>query len=144
MSDTRKNIEDAFAGESKAHMLYHYFAMVARREGHEDLAREFDATAEQELKHAYCMLELLTGKITTRGCLELALYGEKEKLSLYPQYQLQAKEESLAAQNKVPNDKNHTAMLIRAEKCFGALSVVEARHHAKYQTALKNLNRPSK
>ena len=137
MSNTLKNLEDAFVGESKAHMLYHYFAMVARREGHEELAKEFEETAQQELKHAFCMMELLTGNITTLGCLELALYGEAEKISLYPQYQITAKEESIIAQNKIPRDAVHTARLIRAEKCFKALSAVEAKHHEKYQKVLK-------
>ena len=76
MSITIKNLESAFAGESQAHIKYRYFARMARAEGHEEIAKHFEHTADQELLHAFGHLELLVGKPTTKHCLEMAIEGE--------------------------------------------------------------------
>ena len=62
MSVTVKNLESALAGESMAHIKYRYFAKIAREEGFEDVAKHFEHTADQEIKHAWGHLELLIGK----------------------------------------------------------------------------------
>jgi rubrerythrin len=142
MPNTRENLELAFIGESKAHMLYHYFAKVARAEGYEDLAREFDKTAEQETQHAYCVLEMMYGKLSTRGCLQMAVAGETEKFeNLYPDSYAQAVtelQELESSGNITPIAEHKKAVLIRAEKCFKALTKVELQHHTKYQKILKD------
>ena len=50
---TLANLEAAFAGESMAHIKYRYFAKLAREMGDEDTARAFEATADQEVMHAF-------------------------------------------------------------------------------------------
>ena len=76
MSITIKNLESALAGESQAHIKYRYFAKIAREAGHEEVAKHFEHTANQELLHAWGHLELLIGKPDTKECLELAIEGE--------------------------------------------------------------------
>ena len=47
MSETITSLQGAFAGESQAHVKYRYFAKIARAEGHEDIAKHFEHTADQ-------------------------------------------------------------------------------------------------
>jgi rubrerythrin len=85
MSITIENLKSALAGESQAHIKYRYFARIAREEGHEDVAKHFEHTADQELLHAWGHLELLINKPSTRECLEMAIAGETEEFTyMYP------------------------------------------------------------
>lgn len=61
-SITIQNLESAFAGESMAHIKYRYFARLARAAGAEDIALTFEATANQEVMHAFGHLDLLYPK----------------------------------------------------------------------------------
>ena len=56
---TIQNLESAFAGESMAHIKYRYFAKLARAAGDEETAKIFEATADQEVMHAFGHLDLL-------------------------------------------------------------------------------------
>ena len=51
-SKTEKNLQTAFAGESQARNKYTYFASVAKKEGFEQIAAIFEATANNEKEHA--------------------------------------------------------------------------------------------
>ena len=51
-TQTEKNLETAFAGESQARNKYTYFASVAKKEGYEQIAALFLQTAENEKEHA--------------------------------------------------------------------------------------------
>lgn len=51
-SETILNLAKAFAGESQARNRYTIYAGVARKEGHELIARLFEETAHNELEHA--------------------------------------------------------------------------------------------
>ena len=85
MSVTIKNLEAAFAGESQAHVKYKYFAKLAREQGYEDVAKHFEYTAEQEVKHAWGHLELLVGTLDVNDCLQKAIDGETyEYTEMYP------------------------------------------------------------
>jgi rubrerythrin len=64
-SVTIQNLESAFAGESMAHIKYRYFAKLAREAGAEDVAQAFEATADQEVMHAFGHLDLLYPKGAT-------------------------------------------------------------------------------
>lgn len=52
MVETLKNLVKAFIGESQARNRYTFYAEVARREGYEQIAEVFLATAENEKVHA--------------------------------------------------------------------------------------------
>jgi rubrerythrin len=96
MSVTLKNLESALAGESMAHIKYRYFAKIAREEGFEDVAKHFEHTADQEIKHAWGHLDLLVGTPTTKECLQLAIMGETyEFTKMYPTFKAQAEQEGL-------------------------------------------------
>ena len=45
-TQTEKNLEAAFAGESQARNKYTYFASVAKKEGYEQIAEIFLETAD--------------------------------------------------------------------------------------------------
>jgi len=47
---TENNLAAAFAGESQARNKYTYFASVAKKEGFEQIASIFEATANNEKK----------------------------------------------------------------------------------------------
>lgn len=58
-SETQKNLQDAFAGESQANRRYLYFAAKADIEGYNDISAVFRSTAEGETGHAHGHLEYL-------------------------------------------------------------------------------------
>ena len=149
MSVTMKNLESALAGESMAHIKYRYFARIAREEGFEDVAKHFEHTADQEIKHAWGHLELLIGKPSTRECLEKAIAGETyEYTEMYPKFEEEAEQEGnedalLEARHQAAESKQHAEefkkVLDLAEKRFAALAKVEQRHAAAYQKVLEAL-----
>lgn len=149
MSVTIKNLESALAGESTAHIKYLYFAKIAREEGYEDIAKHFEHTASQEIKHAWGHLELLIGKPSTRQCLEKAIEGETYEYSqMYPQFEAIALKEgeltaAAEAREQTQESKEHaeqfTKVLALAEKRFAALAKVEKRHAEAYQKQLGGL-----
>ena len=149
MSVTKQNLESALAGESMAHVKYRYFAKIAREAGHEDVAKHFEHTADQELLHAWGHLELLVGKPDTRKCLEMAIEGETyEFTTMYPTMEAEAINEGNTvaaneAAEQTAESKQHAeefkAVLAKAEKRFKALKGVEQRHAQAYQQKLETL-----
>ena len=69
---TEQNVQDAFAGESQAHMKYLAFAKQAEKEGYPNVARLFRAVASAEEKHAHYHLKILGGIGATEGNLREA------------------------------------------------------------------------
>ena len=149
MSITIKNLEEALAGESQAHIKYRYFAKIARAEGYEEVARHFEHTADQELLHAWGHLELLIGKPSTRECLQKAIDGETEEFTyMYPRMKNAAHNEGNTAaaeeaQHQIDESREHAeqfrAVLAKAELRFAALTKIEQRHAAAYQQVLEAL-----
>ena len=149
MSLTLKNLESALAGESMAHIKYRYFAKIAREEGFEDVAKHFEHTADQEIKHAWGHLELLIGKPSTKECLQKAIDGETYEFTvMYPEFEAVAKNEGnesavREAQEQIAESKEHAeqfqAILAKAEKRFAALKKVEERHANAYKQVLGGL-----
>jgi rubrerythrin len=149
MSVTIKNLESALAGESQAHIKYRYFARIARAEGFEDVAKHFEHTADQELKHAWGHLELLIGTPSTKECLEKAIEGETyEFTTMYPDFKRAAEIEGntgavLEATAQIEESKEHAEqfaqVLAKAEKRFAALQKVEQRHADAYKKVLEAL-----
>jgi rubrerythrin len=149
MSITLKNLEGALAGESMAFTKYMYFAKIAREEGFEDVAKHFEHTAQQELKHAWGHLELLIGRPSTKVCLEKAIEGETyEYTEMYPRMEEQAELERndnalLEARLQAAESKQHaeqfTEILAKATKRFSALKRVEQRHAEAYQQVWESL-----
>ena len=131
-----------------AHIKYRYFAKIAREEGFEDVAKHFEHTADQEIKHAWGHLELLIGKPNTKECLEKAIEGETyEFQTMYPSFESQAQQEGHRAvqefTDQIDESKKHAeefrAVLAKAEKRFAALKKVEERHANAYKQVLEAL-----
>jgi rubrerythrin len=152
-SVTIENLEAAFAGESMAHIKYRYFARLARAAGAIEVAEAFEATAEQEVMHAFGHLDLLypKEKLTPARALEIAIEGETyEYTEMYPKFRHLAIEEGNHAavaeyDEQIEESRLHAAQFKRtlelAARRFAALAKVEERHANHYQAALDQLNR---
>ena len=75
-TQTEKNLEAAFAGESQARNKYTYFASVAKKEGYEQMSEIFLKTAENEKEHAKLWFKELGGIGNTAENLKEAADGE--------------------------------------------------------------------
>lgn len=124
MSDTLKNLMDAFAGESQANRKYLAYAKQAEKDGHPQVAKLFRAVAEAETIHAHAHLKA-AGKIgSTEENLKDAMAGEKwEFTDMYPPMIAKAEEEG----NK------------KAVTTFTYANEVEKVHAELYAAALANL-----
>lgn len=148
---TLKNLEAAFAGESMAHAKYLYFAKLCRAQGDEETARAFEATAAQEVQHAFGHLDLLYPAATMNParCLEMAIEGETYEYSeMYPTFRHAAIEENNQAavreyDEQIAESREHAeqfkAVLDKAAKRFAALARVEERHANHYRAALERV-----
>jgi rubrerythrin len=124
MGKTEENLQAGFAGESQARNKYTYFAQVARKEGLHYIAKIFEETAENEVRHAKDQLALLGGIGDTKANLKAAIAGEDyETTTMYPEFAKQAKEEG--------NTK--------AAVLFEQIAKVEAHHRERYRKLLAML-----
>ena len=159
-SQTKKNLEAAFAGESMANRKYLYFARVARELGDEKVAAVFEETAAQETEHALAHLSLIYPKdtLTVEKLLELAIAGERyEHTTMYPGFEKQAlsemsetaaKEFAEQAVESREHDARFSSTLADARfsktleiarKRFAALTKVEKIHADRYESYLKKV-----
>jgi rubrerythrin len=84
---TKKNLLDAYAGESQAHMRYQIFADVAEKEGKPNIAKLFRAISYAELVHATNHYKTLGEVGDTVKNLDKAIEGETfEVEEMYPAY----------------------------------------------------------
>lgn len=60
-SQTEKNLQTAFAGESQATNKYAYFASKAKKDGYEQISAIFTETSLNEKEHAKMWFKLLEG-----------------------------------------------------------------------------------
>ncbi|MFM8314913.1 MAG: rubrerythrin family protein, partial [Deltaproteobacteria bacterium] len=139
-TQTHKNLEAAFAGESMANRKYLYFARVARELGDEEVAKVFEETAHQETEHALSHLSLVYPKdtLTVTRLLELAIEGERyEHTVMYPGFERQAlaeaegvaaKEFAEQAKESEEHEQRFQKTLDLARRRFSALAKVEKIH----------------
>jgi len=89
---TKKAINEAFAGESMAHMKYLIFSEIAEEEGYPNIARLFKAIAYAEFVHAKNHAKNLEIIKETYENLKAAMDGENfEVEEMYPAYDAIAK-----------------------------------------------------
>ncbi|MBI5461500.1 MAG: rubrerythrin [Gammaproteobacteria bacterium] len=151
-SVTIKNIEAALAGESMAHIKYLYFAKLCRAQGDIETAEVFEATAAQEIQHAWGHLDLLmpAGQLTPAKCLEFAIAGETyEYTEMYPQFRHLAEQEQRSDavrefDHQIAESQEHAAQfqatLAKAAKRFAALAKVEEKHANHYRETLARID----
>ena len=123
-TQTEKNLETAFAGESQARNKYTYFASKAKKEGYEQIAALFLETADNEKEHAKLWFKELEGIGDTAQNLAAAAAGENyERTDMYDVFAKTADEEGfheLAAK-------------------FRGVAAIEKRHEERYRALLKNV-----
>ena len=125
-TQTEKNLEAAFAGESQARNKYTYFASKAKKDGFEQIAALFLATAENEKEHAKLWFKELNGIGDTPANLEAAAAGENyEWTDMYENFAKTAEKEGfpeLAAK-------------------FRGVGAIEKRHEQRYRKLLTNVQK---
>ena len=123
-TQTEKNLEAAFAGESQARNKYTYFASKAKKEGFEQIAALFLKTADNEKEHAKMWFKELNGIGDTKSNLEAAADGENyEWTDMYDGFAKTAEEEGFAE---------------LAAK-FRMVAQIEKEHEERYRKLLKNI-----
>ena len=123
-TQTEKNLQEAFAGESQARNKYTYFASVAKKEGYEQMAALFLKTADNEKEHAKMWFKELAELGDTPANLKAAADGENyEWTDMYEGFAKTADEEGF-----------HEL----AEK-FRAVAAIEKHHEERYRALLKNI-----
>ncbi len=123
---TEANLQNAFAGESQAHVKYLNFADRAEREGLPNVARIFRAAAFSEQIHASNHLRALDGIGATAANLAAAIGGETFEVDeMYYAYMLlaEAQGESRALRSMKAAD---AAEQVHAQLYGAAKAAVEA------------------
>ena len=121
---TEKNLWEAFAGESQARNKYTYFASKAKKEGYEQIAALFLATAENEKEHAKLWFKHLGCLNSTAENLVEAANGENyEWTDMYDRMAKEADEEGFHA---------------LAEQMRG-VAAIEKSHEERYRALLHNV-----
>ncbi len=123
-TQTEKNLEAAFAGESMARNKYTYFASKAKKEGFEQIAELFLKTADNEKEHAKLWFKELSGISDTASNLKAAAEGENyEWTDMYEGFAKVAEEEGFP----------------ELARKFRGVAEIEKRHEERYRALLKNV-----
>lgn len=125
-SQTEKNLQAAFAGESMARNKYTYFASKAKKDGYEQIAALFEETANNEKEHAKMWFKLLEGGNvkSTEENLKAAADGENyEWTDMYNDFAETARREGFEE---------------IAQK-FEGVAAIEKHHEERYRKLLKNI-----
>ena len=128
---TKQNLQNAFAGESQAHMKYLIFADVAEKEGKANVARLFRAIAYAERVHATNHLKVLEGIRTSKENLPVAINGEHFEIEeMYPAYLAEAekqgeKDAARSTHYALEAEKIHEAMYKKTKESIDADKDIE-------------------
>ena len=123
-SKTEQNLRAAFSGESEARNKYTYFASVAKKEGYQQIAAIFEATANNEKEHAKMWFKELKGIGTTAENLLSAAEGENyEWTDMYSTFADEAEAEGFTA---IANK-------------FRMVAAIEKSHEERYRALLNNV-----
>ena len=123
-TQTEKNLEAAFAGESQARNKYTYFASVAKKEGYEQISALFLKTAENEKEHAKMWFKELGGLGDTAANLLAAAEGENyEWTDMYDSFA------------KTADEEGFHDLAIK----FRLVAAIEKSHEERYRALLSNV-----
>ena len=125
-TQTEKNLQAAFAGESQARNKYTYFASVAKKQGYEQIAALFLKTADNEKEHAKLWFKYLHGgKVpATPDNLADAAAGENyEWTDMYAGFAKTAREEGFEA----------------IAKQMEGVAAIEKQHEERYRALIDNI-----
>ena len=124
-SQTEKNLQTAFAGESQARNKYTYYASKARKEGMNLVANIFEETAGNEKEHAKIWFKLLhDGMPSTEENLLDAAEGENyEWTDMYAGFAETARAEGFT----------------RIADLFTEVGKIEKEHEERYRALLTSV-----
>lgn len=123
-TQTEKNLQEAFTGESQARNKYTYFASKAKKDGFEQISALFLKTADNEKEHAKMWFKELNGIGSTAENLAAAADGENyEWTDMYEGFAKTAEEEGFPE---------------LAEK-FRMVGAIEKAHEERYRALLHNV-----
>ena len=125
-SQTEKNLQEAFAGESMARNKYDFYAKQAKKDGYEQIAAIFAETASNEKAHAKIWYKYLNGgdMSDTIANLADAAAGEHfENSEMYVRMAKTAREEGFT----------------EIAKKFELVGAIEKEHEERYLKLLKNI-----
>ncbi|MCI5666430.1 MAG: rubrerythrin family protein [Spirochaetia bacterium] len=123
-TQTEKNLQAAFAGESQARNKYTYFSSVAKKEGYEQIAALFLKTADNEKEHAKMWAKELEMISSTADNLKVAAEGENyEWTDMYEGFAKTAEEEGFKA------------LAVK----FRMVAAIEKHHEERYRALLNNV-----
>lgn len=123
-TQTERNLEAAFAGESQARNKYTYFAARARQEGFEQIAQIFETTASNEKEHAEIWFKELGGIGATSQNLKNAAEGENfEWTNMYKEFA------------KTADEEGFTELAAK----FRLVAEIEKHHEERYRALLNNV-----
>jgi rubrerythrin len=125
-SQTWKNLETAFSGETKASTKYRIFALKAREDGYEQIGNIFDETARNEQEHAEIWMKNLSGgKVpSTLDNLKDAMAGEHyEWTQMYAGFSQTARDEGFD----------------QLADLFALVGAIEHQHEIRYSKLAKNI-----
>ena len=127
-TQTEKNLEAAFAGESQARNKYTYFASKAKKEGFEQIAALFIETAENEKEHAKLWFKELNGIGDTAQNLAAAAEGENHEWT--------EMDEDFAQTAEAEGFPELAAK-------FRGVAAIEKHHEERYRALLRNIETAS-
>ncbi|MBX7077343.1 MAG: rubrerythrin family protein [Methanobacteriaceae archaeon] len=125
-TETEKNLETAFAGESQARNKYTYYASKAKKDGYVQIKNIFEETAHNEKEHAEIWFKYLhEGEVPdTETNLADAAAGEHyEWTEMYKEFAETAEKEGF----------DELAFK------FAAVADIEKEHEERYNTLLNNV-----
>ena len=123
-TETERNLEAAFAGESQARNKYTYFSAAARREGYEQIAALFLQTADNEREHAKIWFKELEGIGSTAQNLLAAAAGEHyEWTDMYERFAQTAEREGF----------------LELSNRFRMVAAIEKHHEERFRALLKTV-----
>ncbi|MBP3228012.1 MAG: rubrerythrin family protein [Bacteroidaceae bacterium] len=125
-TQTEKNLQTAFAGESQAHTKYLYYASRAKKDGFVQIGKIFEETAKNEKEHAKIWFKYLHGgavPATTANLADAAAGENFEWTDMYDGFAKTAREEGFEE---------------IAER-FAQVGAIEKEHEERYRRLLDNV-----
>ena len=125
-SQTKKNLETAFAGESQAHTKYRYYASKAKKDGYVQISNIFAETAGNESEHAKLWFKYLhdgAGPDTLDNLRDAAAGENYEWTDMYDGFAKTADEEGFH----------------ELAQRFRLVAAIEKHHEERYRALLHNV-----
>lgn len=128
-TQSEANLLAAFMNEAGARTKYLIYALLAKKEGHSEIAELFNKMAENELEHSKVWFNFIQGETTTLENLKDAAQSENNQWKhMYPQFAAIAREEG-----------NEELALM-----FERVASIESEHERKFTEAMLRIQNQQK